>query len=290
LKRFFMYFWIVLLICLVAGVVILTFAPGLHPAKWFSRDFSFYGVFILMVISWYCEYVDSSLGMGYGTTLTPLLIIAGFAPLDIVPAVLFSQFICGILGGLMHHQRGNVHFARGSIALRVAEVLAACSIVGTVAAVFLAVNIPAQLLKTYIGVLILSMGILIIAYRNRNLKFSWRRITAIGIVAAFNKGMSGGGYGPVVTSGQILAGINEKNAVGITSLAEGVTCIVGVVLFVILKGGLEWRLTLPLTVGALLSIPLATWTVKIMPPHFIKSSIGYFTCFLGIFTLIKLAL
>ena len=33
----------------------------------------------------FCEYIDSALGMGYGTTLTPLLLLAGFDPLEIVP-------------------------------------------------------------------------------------------------------------------------------------------------------------------------------------------------------------
>ena len=31
--------------------------------------------------------------------------------------------------------------------------------------------------------------------------------------------MSGGGYGPVVTGGQIFSGVNGNNAVGITLLA-----------------------------------------------------------------------
>ena len=57
--------------------------------------------------------------------------------------------------------------------------------------------------------------------------FSWWRIGGLGTLAAFNKGISGGGYGPLVTAGQVLSGIRGRNAVGITSLAEGVTSIVG---------------------------------------------------------------
>jgi len=282
--------WYGLLICLAMGVMILTLQPELNLADRYFEDFTLYAVLIVLFISLFCEYIDSTLGMGYGTTLTPLLIIAGFSPLDIVPAILLSEFIAGILAAIMHHQYGNVSFVSGSRAVKVASVLAACSIVGTVVAVFLAVNIPIWLLKTYIGVLILSMGILILAYRGRNLNFSWQRITGIGILASFNKGISGGGYGPVVTSGQILSGLNEKNAVGITSLAEGVTCAVGLVLYVILKGGLEWRLALPLAVGAIFSVPFAAWTVKAMPSLLIKNSIGYFTCFLGFLTLLKILL
>jgi len=31
--------------------------------------------------------------------------------------------------------------------------------------------------------------------------FSWKRLIAIGLISSFNKGISGGGYGPLVTGG-----------------------------------------------------------------------------------------
>jgi uncharacterized membrane protein YfcA len=58
----------------------------------------------LMLLAFVCELVDSSLGMGYGTTLTPILLIAGYEPIEIVPAVLFSECITGIVAGILHHE------------------------------------------------------------------------------------------------------------------------------------------------------------------------------------------
>ena len=37
-----------------------------------------------------CELIDAALGMLYGTILSPVLIIAGFNPILVVPAILFS--------------------------------------------------------------------------------------------------------------------------------------------------------------------------------------------------------
>jgi len=37
---------------------------------------------ILFSIAFLCEYTDSTLGMGYGTTMTPILLLMGFEPLD----------------------------------------------------------------------------------------------------------------------------------------------------------------------------------------------------------------
>jgi len=90
------------------------------------------------------------LGMGYGTTLTPILLLAGFAPVQVVPSILLSEFVTGILAGVLHHELGNVDFRPGSKPFRVVLVLSACSVVGTILAVMIAVRIPAWALKAYI--------------------------------------------------------------------------------------------------------------------------------------------
>jgi len=241
----------------------------------------------LIILAFFCELIDSSLGMGYGTTLTPVLMIVGFGPLAIIPCVLLSELITGITAGLAHHKAGNVNFKRGSIHLKIALVLATCSIIGATIAVFLALNIPTLWLKTYIGLIVLGMGVIILLTLNKEYKFSWKKITGLGLIASFNKGMSGGGYGPVVTGGQILSGVNGNNAVGITSLAEGLTCIVGVIVFIVSPETVNWGLAPSLVIGAMLSIPFSTFIVKKLPTKTLKIAIGALTLILGSVTLIK---
>ena len=243
---------------------------------------------IVIILAFFCELIDSTLGMGYGTTLTPALMLFGFGPLAIVPCVLLSELITGITAGAAHHKAGNVNFRRSSIHLKIALVLAACSVVGATIAVFVAINIPSLWLKTYIGLIVLGMGIIILLTLNKNYSFSWKKIVSLGSIAAFNKGMSGGGYGPVVTGGQILSGVNGSNAVGITSLAEGLTCIVGVAIFIISPESISWNLAPSLIIGAILSVPFSTLIVKKMPTRALKASIGVLTLVLGIVTLAKI--
>lgn len=265
----------------------------------------------VVVVAFLAEYVDSTLGMGYGTTLTPLLMLMGFDPLQVVPAVLLSELITGLLAGFTHHSVGNVDFKPKTMnvkkiidsfreigvvesfkkgvpsSLRIALLIGACSIIGTVAAVFLAINLPKFYLKLYIGILILTIGIVILATINKNYGFSWKKVTILGLIASFNKGMSGGGYGPVVVGGQMLSGINEKNAVAITSLAEGLTCAVGVIVFLLTKGATDWILAPYLVIGAVFSVPLAVFTVKIIKVKFFRITIGLATLTLGFLTLGK---
>ncbi len=245
----------------------------------------------LVLLALGCEYVDSTLGMGYGTTLTPILLLMGYEPAHIVPSVLLSEFLTGVLAGIFHHGLGNVSFKPGSRPLKVALVLAMCSVVGTLAAVFTAVNIPRWMLKTYIGVLVLSMGIGILVTINKTFAFSWKRIIGLGLVAAFNKGLSGGGYGPLVTGGQIMAGVDGKGAIGITSLAEGLVCFVGILAYTLTgNGAVDWGLAPSLILGAVLSVPFAALTVKKMPTQKLRWAIGITITALGLFTLVKLVL
>ncbi len=64
----------------------------------------------IIIVAFIAEYVDSSLGMGYGTTLTPLLLFFGYKTMQVVPAVLLSELITGLLAGFTHHAVGNVDF------------------------------------------------------------------------------------------------------------------------------------------------------------------------------------
>lgn len=266
----------------------------------------------LGVLAFICEYMDSTLGMGYGTTLTPVLLIMGYGPLQIVPVVLISELISGLLAGYFHHREGNVNlklktldlyiiskrikeighiesFRRGVPRhLKVAMVLSSCSIVGTVLAVFLAVNLPKFWIKMYIGVLVLTMGIIILVCFNKSFRFSWKKIVGLGLIASFNKGISGGGYGPVVTSGQVLSGVEGKSAVGITSLAEGLTCAVGILAYIFIsKKPLDLRLAPFIIIGAILSVPFSAKSVKKMTEKRLKLAIAILTISLGVFSIIK---
>lgn len=267
----------------------------------------------IIVVSFIVEYIDSTLGMGYGTTLTPLLMLmSGFDPLQIVPAILLSQLISGLLAGFAHHSIGNVNFKiettnigyiikkikelgiiesfkRGvPLHLKITLLITFCSILGILTAVLVAIRLPIFYLKLYIGILVLVIGIIILATINKRYRFSWKKITGLALIASFNKGISGGGYGPIITGGQLLVGIDGKNAIGITSLAEGLTCIAGVITYIFTKHAIDWILAPYLIIGAVLSVPLSAYTVKKIKTTKLKILIGIITIILGIATLGKI--
>jgi uncharacterized membrane protein YfcA len=279
-------------LALVTLVVALLTVQGLQPDWGLLPGFldgtpaqTLLAVFLAALV---CEYVDSSLGMGYGTTLTPLLLLAGFEPLQIVPAVLFSELLSGLAAGALHQRDGNVDLLRDRHARRTLMLLTVLSAAGALAAVTLAISIPKFWFSLAIVAIVLAMGVVILATRKRQIRYRPGNVVAIGLVAAFNKGLSGGGYGPLVTAGQVVSGLPAKHAVAITSIAEAFTCLVGLGAYLVLKGGLDWTLATPLAAGALLSVPVATLTVKRMPESAIRAAVGVVTLGLGILSLTKL--
>jgi len=262
---------------------------------------------IIILMAFVAEYFDSTLGMGYGTSLTPVLLIMGYEPMQIVPCVLLSELFTGLAASIVHDKMGNVQLFPKNlenikvsrlgffanirsyipIHLKISLLIGSCSIIGTVVAVLIAVSIPKLYVKLYIGVLISLMGVLILVTSRMNFKFSWFKITGLSILASFNKGISGGGYGPVVTSGQLLSGVNGKNAIGITSLAESLTCLVGLIVYFFVGNEMDWRLAPFLLIGGLLSVPLSGISVKKMNTNFLRTIIGVVTLLLGGLTLYK---
>lgn len=268
------------------------------------------GLFLfLIVLAFICEFIDSSLGMGYGTILSPVLIILGFNPLVAIPAVLLSQAFGGFAASVFHHQFKNVSFHPDSRDFKIVVVISAFGILATVLAALLAINIPKIALNTYIGVLVFIMGIIVLA--NRRFIFSWKRIIGVGVLSAFNKGMTGGGFGPVVTAGQIMAGQKHKGAIGATTLAEAPICIASFFTYLIgrtateLSGSIvnmpvkeflikmfspemfQWELMLALLIGSVVVAPFGAFTTKKLDTKYIHIILGVLITSLGVWTLIK---
>lgn len=260
---------------------------------------------VVAVIALACEFMDASIGMGYGTTLTPILLIVGFAPLEVVPAVLLGQLVGGLVGGFAHYRLGNIKldFRRDdklikgrlrllgylpkSIDSKVIFILAICGVIGSLVGVFSAVNIPSIVLTTYIGVMVLVIGIVILLRKSREGAISWKGLVGVGLLSSFNKGISGGGYGPLVTGGQIISGGEAKSSVGNTTVAEAVVCIVGFLGYVLIKGDIFWTLAAATSIGSIVAAPFAAMTVKKVKSHQLKFVIGVVTIILGAYTLLK---
>jgi hypothetical protein len=213
---------------------------------------------LLLLISFLAASMDLSLGMGCGTTMSPLSIILGLDPIKVILAVLLSSTVGDIFSSFFHHYFRNVNFHIDIRSSRIALYLGGLGVLGGVGGALIPINIPENILSIYIGILVTLFGIFAYLSRRSDLKFSWLKITAIGINGNFNKGMSGGGFGPMITVGGLLAGIREKSSVAIQALSEFPVSAINFFIYLIATPNIDWFLTLAITGGANLATPIAT--------------------------------
>ena len=232
-------------------------------------------------------YIDTCVGGGHGTILTPILVLVGFPATMVVPAILLSEIGIGLLATILNHRAGNIHLAQGGQHRRVLLVLSICAFVGSIIAVTAAVKLPPKWVDLYIGLVVIAVGLLLLFGRHLFQGFSMKRIAVLGTIASFNKGISGGGFGPLLTSGQVLSGVSEKGAVSITPPARGLTGFISVVMYFIFRGRLELGLALPLILGSLLAIPAAVLTVKAIDAAALRKGIILTTLVLGSLLVIR---
>lgn len=281
-------FWVYLFLLLFLGFTVFSFF-FLEKSKFFCPEkFTVWTYVILAVIAFILEFFDASFGVGFGLLFSPALIIFGFHPVDVIMAILLSQFVAGFVAGTSHHLAGNVDFHFGKKHANVAILIILINVIGVLVASLVVVHISQFAVKVYIGFLELLIGIFILMMIDVRIPFSWYKITILGVLSSFNKGMSGAGYGPVLTGGQILSGVETKGAIGITTMTESITCLIGVLFFMLFGESFNWHLTLPLLIGSVIAAPLSAIVVSKVNEKILMKAIGILCLVMGFLVAMKI--
>jgi uncharacterized membrane protein YfcA len=255
---------------------------------------------IIILLAFLFESMDSMAGMGFGTALSPLLFLMGYTPLQIVPTILIAEAITGAIDTIFDHEFKNVRYSFHPLndATKMALIMALFGCLAILASILLgyfAIKFPDVIIKTYVSILILFMGISgFIKIKLSKIKFSKMRpkmLIGFSALAGFNKGIGGGGYGPVITMGQIFSGVYEKSATAIVSFAESIVSIAGIITFFLISfAGVAVDLVLlpSLFTGGFFAAILAPYLVRVLPNKIWKYFIPTYAFGIGIISLIQI--
>jgi len=243
---------------------------------------------LLIVPSFLTAVVDIVFGMGFGLTMTPILLLMGYAPHQIVPALLFSSMLGNLISPFFHHKFKNVDLSLCSYHFNMSLLIGILGVVGSLVGASVSIGISDFYLSLYIGLLIVALGLFLLINRKLKARFTWLRLALFGIFGAFNKGISGSGFGPIITTGMIIMKINEKVAVSIQTFSELFVSIAGFLTFLLAGSQISWDLILPLSIGVALSTPLAAFVVHKFESRKLRTTIASVTIFLGALTLLSL--
>lgn len=240
---------------------------------------------LLILFALVMESIDSSLGMMYGTILSPALIGMGYQPLEVIPAILLSQAIGGLSGTLAHHKFGNSNFNGMTKETKIMLAMVLPGIFAVAIGIFAAISLPRLYIKIYIGIIVLVMSVLCMT--KMNFKFAWWKHITLGTLAAFNKVISGGGFGPVTSTGGIIGGLSARVSIATTTYAELGICLLSFVAYLVFAQ-VSWIIVLPLCVGAFLGGCLGPFLCSKGNHMILRKAVGVLGLASGIWLFIKL--
>lgn len=251
----------------------------------------------VVLIAIVLEFLDAAAGMGYGTAITPLLLLIGFDPVQIVPAVMIQQGIAGLLGAFLHREFGNVEWRLRPMSETI-KLWLIISVIGCAAVAFSITTVYALLklakvwINLYVAILLVGMGVVSLINRRHNRVYRPRGMFFFGALAGFNKGIGGGGYGPVVTVGGMLSGIPVKSMMAVTAISEGTVCMfsVGVWLAMMSQGVVIDFILLPsMLLGSMIAAVAAPYATRVLPERAWRLVVPVYCCVLAAWAFWKIA-
>lgn len=253
----------------------------------------FWWVVLIAVV---LEFLDAAAGMGYGTAITPLLLIFGFDPIQIVPAVMIQQATAGLLGGYLHREFGNVEwrFKPMSETVKLWLIIAGVGCIAvalSITTVYGIFKVAKVWINLYVAILLVVMGVVSLVGFTRQRAYRPFGMFAFGAVAAFNKGVGGGGYGPVVTVGGLLSGVPVKSMLAVTSISEGTVCVASIaVWFAMLSQGvvIDFILLPSMLLGSTIAAVGAPYATRVFPERLWRFVVPLYCCVLAAYCFWKI--
>jgi uncharacterized membrane protein YfcA len=236
-----------------------------------------------MLVGLLAQLVDGSLGMAYGITSTSFLIGIGATPAAASGAVHVAEIFTTAFSGISHIKFGNVHkdlFKR----------LVIPGVIGGILGAYILTSIDGKLIKPYITVYLLLMGLFIlrkafilIKHNNKKIK----HVRKLALTGGFLDAIGGGGWGPIVTSTLIGQGNSPRHTIGSVNTAEFFVSFATGITFILLGSAGHWILVAGLIIGGLFSAPFAAYLTSKLSTKKLLIAVGFLITAISIYNLYK---
>ena len=239
-------------------------------------------VFLLFaVVGFVAQIVDGALGMAYGVVSSTVLLSFGVPPSHASAAVHAAEVFTTGASAASHAHHRNVDWG---LFWR----LAPAGIVGGVAGAYVLTGIDGAVLRPYVMVYLMLMGLYILYRAFRGVPTLREphsgRVPPLGVVGGFVDAAGGGGWGPVVASTLVGSGRAPRHVIGTVNVAEFfITVAVSTAFLVALVSG-HWREAGGLSdhawavggliAGGVAAAPLAGLVVKRIPARVLMVMVG----------------
>ncbi|GAB3323406.1 sulfite exporter TauE/SafE family protein [Larkinella ripae] len=229
-----------------------------HPTFW-----------LFVLAGFVAQTIDGALGMAYGISSTSLLLSLGVSPAAASASVHIAEVFTTGASGLSHWKFGNVN-------KKLFRLLVLPGVAGAILGAYLLSSFDGNLIKPYISIYLVLMGVLIIskALRKKKAKEKTRLVGPLALLGGFVDAVGGGGWGPVVTSSLIGQGRNPRYTIGSVNLAEFFIAAAGAGTFILMIGTGNWPVTVGLLLGGVLASPFAAYVCGKVNPKVLMIIVG----------------
>ncbi|MFS0764310.1 MULTISPECIES: sulfite exporter TauE/SafE family protein [Peribacillus] len=236
---------------------------------------------IFAFIGFLAQLIDGSLGMAYGVTSTSMLLTFGIAPAVASASVHLSEVVTTAASGISHMKFGNVD--RQALF----KLIIPGSIGAFAGACFLS-NLPGDLIKPYISIFLLILGVYVLfrflrtsttKSEKKSINLTRKKSITLGLIAGFADATGGGGWGPITTPVLLSQeGVPARKVVGTVDTSEFAIAVSATLGFLIALGWQEvnWFWVTSLMVGGIIAAPIAAWIVTKLPSYLLGVLVGGF--------------
>lgn len=226
------------------------------------------GILLYVLLGFLAQLVDGALGMAYGVTSNSLLFSFGVPPVSASASVHIAQVFTTLVSGISHFRLGNL---KKDFVKR----LALPGAIGGLLGAYLLSNIDGNVIKPYIALYLMAMGVRILV---KAIRYQQRadfepptpspfQLEVLGLTGGFFDAVGGGGWGPIVTSTLISRGHSPRETIGSVNIAEFFVTIVQAAAFIVLIQIDQWNVILGFIIGGVAAAPLGAILTKHIKPQ-----------------------
>jgi uncharacterized membrane protein YfcA len=232
----------------------------------------------MIAIGFFAQLIDGSLGMAYGVTANSFLLAFGLSPAAASASVHASEIVTTCVSGLCHWKFGNID-------KRLVWRLLLPGVIGGSLGAYILTSLDGNVIKPYITVYLLLMGLRILykAYRptpNQEVKIKTPLLAGLGLAGGFCDAIGGGGWGPVVTTTLISTGNSPQKSIGSVNFSEFFVTLAESVVFILTIGLTHYQVILCLLLGGVIAAPIAARLTNKLPTRLIMVLVGCLIVFL----------
>lgn len=226
---------------------------------------------IMTLAGFLAQFVDGSMGLGYGTISTTFLLAYGVSPAIVSSRVHSARVFSSGVSGYSHHRFGNIN-------KKLFRTIVIPGVIGAILGATLAyfgkeysnyVRIPLSVYTIYLGYYILRK-----AFTRRKAGDKVRRAGWLASVGGFMDAFAGGGWGTLVTSTLISKRRNPRYVIGSVCLAEFFVVLASAITFFILLHSIPLIDIAGLIAGGIIAAPIAARLAGKLPARAMFIAVG----------------